>query len=134
MKRLISLVSVILMVSSAAQASELGEIMKQVGNQFKILAQGLQTQNITAVELEACEAMQRLVADASLIMPAKAQTTELQLRYANLMAQLMQKNLLLEDQLEAVVQGTGDVSAAFATFAAMNELRKEGHFDFKEEE
>lgn len=134
MKKILLCLVAIFAVNTSFAEDDLKAVMKSMGEQFGVVAQGLRTGKITDVELAAAEKMQRDIAAASLIQPETAVTTDDKLTYATWMAELMEASLRLEDTMEAGMEETPiNLSAATAVFVEMNDIRKKGHTQFKTE-
>ncbi len=134
MKKLFLFIVCVGLSVSVSANSDLEASMKIIGEQFKAIGAGLQSHQISANELQAVELLQREVAASSLIYPDAATSEALKLQYSKWMAELMQLALVLEDDFElAMMADPQDLSASFATFVAINELRKKGHDQFKPE-
>ena len=132
MKKIILLGALIFSVQNATAQVKLADVMKSVGEQFKVIAVGLQTKNITEVEMASIEQLQRDVAAAALIFPDTATDDKLKLKYSTYMAELVQATLKLEDTVELEAQESPMVlTESLKVFTEINEIRKKGHAEFK---
>ncbi len=113
---------------------ELASLMEDVGLNFKVIAQGLQAGELTEVELEAAELLQRNLSEANLLIPDVATSDELVAQYNEIMGRAIDKSLELEDSIrEIMTQENQDITPALMIFSEINEIRKEGHALFKPE-
>lgn len=119
--------------ASLAGASPLGDVMKEIGLQFKDLfttTQAAATVDASfaskahdlGVKIQAAAA---IFPDTILALPAADQPAA-QVRYKDLMHQLSQRNVELEQAYTA-----GDKALALTILNQMNDLRKTGHLEFK---
>lgn len=110
------------------------DAMKDMGENFKTLAIGIQSGKMTSVELSSAEKLQMSIADASLNYPKTADTDSLKLKYAKWMAELLKYSLELEEAIEiAMTQNPQDLSNVKTVFGDINDLRQKGHDEFKDE-
>lgn len=134
MKKIILSVLTLVFTQGAWADSALTPVMKSMGDQFKVIAIGLQTKNFGEVEMAAVEQLQRDSAAAALIYPETATTETLKLQYSVQMAELVQASLKLEDTVEIEAQVNPQVLAeSFKVFSEINDIRKKGHAEFKAE-
>ncbi len=106
--------------------------MKIIGEQFKVLAAAVQSQNFTQGDYQAVETMQIAIADASLVYPLSATDDAAKLQYSRWMAELMKMAMTLETQAKVVLkQEPQNMADVTQTLMDMNELRKEAHEVFK---
>ncbi|MEM7646879.1 MAG: hypothetical protein AAF203_08225 [Pseudomonadota bacterium] len=119
-------------VFAQEEKSELALEMQVIGGEFRTIALALRSQKMTTTEVDASKKMQRAIANASLLFPENADTDELKLQYAVWMAELMKKSLALEDAITVQLAATPQVLADInQIFNEMNDLRKQGHGQFK---
>lgn len=112
--------------------SALAAPMKIIGEQFKVLAAAVQSQNFTQGDYQAVETMQIAIADASLVYPLSATDDAAKLQYSRWMAELMKMAMTLETQAKVVLkQEPQNMADVTQTLMDMNELRKEAHEVFK---
>ena len=133
MKNLLIMLT-ILFAQNAFAHGPLLDAMKEMGASFKTVAIGLQGGTMTSVELEASETLQMGIAKASLHYPATANTDPLKIKYSQWMAELNKLGLELEGAIEvAMAQNPQDLTEATRIFGEMNDLRREGHAEFKDD-
>ncbi len=112
----------------------LAEAMKEMGVHFKTIAIALQKGEMVESDLAASESLQYSIATANLYFPMSADTDALKLKYSGLMAELNKKALELESAIEvAMTKKPQELAPVLMLFQDMNELRKEGHDEFKGE-
>ena len=110
------------------------EAMKEMGVNFKTIAAGIQNGKLTEAELDSSEKLQMAIADASLHYPAIANTDALKIKYLKWMAELSKNSLELEESIEiAMTKDPQDLTDVTFVFVEMNDLRKKGHDEFKDE-
>lgn len=132
MKTFATLITLLAFSTALAQEVTLKETMKSLGQNFGAFAQSIQAGQLQESDLELVENIQSFASQASLIYPETANTTELKLRYSELMAQLINKTLLLEKNVEeALVTDGTETSQARQTFIEINQIRQAGHQEFK---
>lgn len=128
MKILITILSIFLFSIHTYADTPLTAQMKDIGQQFKVLASGIQHKSFTEVQLQAVIEMQKSVTDASLIYPETADTAELKAKYSMWMAELAKMVDTLKVQTEELLkQDPQDFTAVTQTLIEMNDLRKEAH-------
>lgn len=133
MKNLLILLTVLFVQNSFAHGPFL-DAMKEMGESFKTIAIGLQRGTVTSVKLEASESLQMGIAEASLYYPSTANTDPLKIKYSQWMAELNKLGLELEDAIEmAMAQNPQDLSETTRISGEMNDLRREGHAEFKDD-
>lgn len=111
---------------------ELASIMEEVGQNFKVIAQGLQAGHLTDVELEASELLQRNLSEANLLIPDVATSDELLAQYNEVMGRAIDKAMELEDSIREIMsEEAQDITPALMIFSEINDIRKEGHAIFK---
>ena len=125
---------VFLIAQSAAAHGPFLDAMKEMGANFKTIAIGLQSGELTTVELDASEDLQMAIADASLYYPSTADTDPLKIEYSKWMAELNKLGLELEVSIEeAMAMNPQDLSEVTKILGEMNDLRKKGHEKFKDD-
>lgn len=133
MKKLLIILTLAFVQSSFAHGP-FRDAMKEMGVNFQVVAVGLQNGAMTNVELEATEKLQMAIANASLHYPSTANTDSLKIKYYKWMAELNKYGLELEESIEvAMAKNPQDLSDATAIFRDMNDIRRKGHDEFKEE-
>lgn len=110
------------------------DAMKEMGVNFKAIAIGIQSGKLTNTELDSSEKLQMAIVEASLHYPATANTDTLKIKYSKWMAELTKYSLELEESIEtAMTQDPQDLSDVTTIFGDMNDLRRKGHDEFKDE-
>ncbi len=133
MKNLL-IILVLVSAQSVLAHGPLLDAMKDMGTNFRIVAVGLQSGVMTTTELEASEKLQMAIANASLHYPSTASTDALKIKYSKWMAELNKYGLELEETIEvAMTQNPQDLTDVTTVFGDMNDLRRKGHDEFKEE-
>ena len=118
---------------SAHSNNDLAEEMKIIESQFKQIATSLQSGQISTMDIEAAETLQKAIVTASLIYPKTADSDSLKLKYSEWMSELTDLALDIEQTMESEVNNDPqDLSASIELFRLMNELRKKGHAEFKD--
>ena len=118
----------------AAQANDdLEASMKIIGDQFKMIAKSLQTQNVTETDVASAQLMINEIKVSSLIYPDTATTEDLKKAYDKYMSELLVMAEELRDLMQTVVATEQpNFQPLVDKFVEINELRKEAHDEFKE--
>lgn len=131
----LKLAVIILFFSITGYAGDLSleEEMKIIGAQFGVIAKAVNKAGaVSDQEIMAAKTIQRAVAGSALIYPDTADDDKLKVQYSQLMAQLMEKSLMMEDAIQAQIsQNPQDLTAISGLLVEMNDLRREGHNEFK---
>jgi hypothetical protein len=134
MKKLVLIAFFALLALPGIANDKLAASMEVIGDQFKVLANAVQTQSFTADDLRAVQIMQVAIEDSAQEFPDNAITDADKAQYLEWMEELMALAIQLEQQGELVLQQSPqNMSDVTATLMAINELRKEAHSVFKPE-
>ncbi len=133
--RVIFLSILVLMLSQNAFAeTDLSVLMKEVGENFKTIAVGLQSGQLSEETILATEELQRNLGRANLIFPNDATNDSLKLQYSEIMGRVLLKAMELEDVLRVEInQDPQNLAMVLGVFSELNDIRKEGHAIFKTE-
>lgn len=116
MKKLLIIVVLISAQSSFAHGPLL-DAMKEMGANFKTIANGIRNGEMKKVELDSSEKLQMAIVEASLHYPATADTDALKIKYSKWMAELSKYSLQLEETIEmAMAQSPQDLSIVTTVF------------------
>ena len=120
-------------ISQAHENTALAEAMKEMGQQFRIIAGSFRSGEVTVQQLNASETLQMAIAESSQHLPVTARTDAQKLAYMRSMAALAKEALVLEEQIEDILASDSqDLTEMKNTVRRMNEMRSEGHDAFRE--
>lgn len=105
---------------------ELAEVMKGMGENFKIVIAGLRSGQLTEDTLQAAQGLTEGIARATELVPTTAKSEADIQRYLQILDELGAKSL----ELEAAI-ADGNLPLAGQILGQMNELRQIGHDQFK---
>ena len=129
MKKLIGLLVLGLSFQFAAfghSNKELAEVMKGMGENFKVVIAGLRSGELTDQTLAAAQGLSEGIARSAELVPTTAKSEADIERYLNILEEMAVKAAELEAAIEA-----GNIAMAGQVLGQMNELRQIGHEQFR---
>lgn len=131
--KIMTILLIILSVNIAtAEVVKLKDLMEDMGFQFKKLAISIQSEGLTNKDIETVEKLEEIMAESSLMYPFSVSTDAHKVRYSELNLKMIHRTLRLESAIrKALAESPQDLDLVNELFNEINEIRKEGHDEFK---
>lgn len=132
MRVLIILITIFSINIAGAEVPKLKTIMEEMGLYYKSLITSVKSGELTQEDIVTIEKLQIAMVEGAAIYPFSVSTDTHKARYSEFNIQIIHKALLLESTAKEALKNTPqNLEGVNELIAEINELRKEGHEEFK---